>query len=96
MWEGEISVYVFVLKNVFGNIKFIKTSSASSATSPKKKLNESARGKITTEMSNHLFLSHLLLIVIKTVYLEVIWDVSDGRRGRPTKMPLKHYRLSIV
>lgn len=64
--EEKIYVYVFVLKNVFGNIKFVKMGAAKTGI---------VQRKITTEMSNHLFIfSSLVLIVIKTVYLEIIGE----------------------
>ena len=62
--KEKISVYVFVLKNVFGNIKFVRV---------KKTEQGIVKKKITTEMSNHLFLfSSRILIAIKVVYLQVI------------------------
>lgn len=61
--KENFSVYVFVLKNVFGNIKFVRMETTE----------QGIVKKITTEMSNHLFLfSSRILIAIKVVYLQFI------------------------
>lgn len=59
--KEKISVYVFVLKNVFGNIKFVRMETTEQGIVEKGKLS-------TTELSNHLFLlASLILIAIKLV-----------------------------